>query len=183
VETNPRNPAEAAPFSVSPEAYGEFLKKIFDLWWADFRNGKPTTFVRYFDSVFFNYVGMEPPDCELKRACGVYVVVEHNGDVFSCDFFVEPRWKLGNVMEDQLSALLNSDRQFNFGQVKTVLPKECLTCRWLPFCWGGCPKDRLRDPRDKGSNHFCQSYKMFFEHADQRLRKLAENWLRQYRRL
>ncbi len=180
VETNPHNPAEAAPFSVSPEAYGEFLKKIFDLWWADFKDGKPTTSVRYFDSVFFNYVGMEPPDCELKKACGVYVVVEHNGDVFSCDFFVEPKWKLGNVRENRIIDLLNSPRQFNFGQIKTVLPSECLNCPWLPYCWGGCPKDRLRDPRDKGSNHFCKSYKMFFEYADQRLTQLANQWRRQF---
>ncbi len=176
VETHPRIPTEAAPFSVLPQAYGEFLKKIFDLWWQDFRHGMPTTFVRYFDSVFFNYVGLEPPDCELKRACGVYVVVEHNGDVYACDFFVEPRWKLGNVLHDRLTDLLNSSRQFHFGQFKAILPSECLSCPWRPYCWGGCPKDRIRDPRDNGSNHFCQSYKMFFEHAHARLQVLARKW-------
>ena len=178
VETDPNNPAQAAPFSVSPEQYGKFLQRIFDLWWNDFRNGQPTTSVRYFDSVFYTYVGLTPPDCTLQKECGIYVVVEHNGDVYSCDFFVEPQWRLGNVMNDRLIDLLNSRKQDEFGKIKVHLPKECLNCPWLKYCWGGCPKDRIRDPRDRGSNHFCQSYKMFFQHADSRLKKLANEWKR-----
>jgi len=178
VETDPKNPEQAAPFSVSPEQYGKFLRKLFDLWWNDFKDGKPTTSIRYFDSVFYTYVGFVPPDCILLKECGVYVVIEHNGDVYSCDFFVEPTWKLGNIMKDRLVELLNSERQFEFGQVKSHLPTECETCPWLHHCWGGCPKDRIRDPRDKGSNHFCQSYKMFFEHTDERLKELADDWKR-----
>ena len=179
VETDPKNPEQAAPFSVSPEQYGKFLKKLFDLWWNDFKDGRPTTFIRYFDSVFYTYVGFVAPQCTLLKKCGIYVVVEHNGDVYSCDFFVEPRWKLGNVMKDRLVDLLNSERQYEFGQMKAHLPNECKTCPWLYHCWGGCPKDRVRDPQDNGSNHFCQSYKMFFEYADERLKKLAENWKRE----
>ncbi|NOY77425.1 MAG: anaerobic sulfatase maturase [Calditrichaeota bacterium] len=178
VETDPRDPTRAAPFSVSPEQYGRFLQKVFDLWWSDFKNGQPTTSVRFFESVFYTYVGLTPPDCTLHKECGIYVVVEHNGDVYACDFFVEPRWRLGNVMEDQLIDLLNSPKQDAFGKVKVHLPKECLNCPWLQHCWGGCPKDRLRDPRDQGSNHFCRSYKMFFEHADARLQELARVWKR-----
>jgi len=181
VETDSRNPTQAAPFSVSPEQYGHFLKKIFDLWWNDFRNGRPTTSVRFFDSVFYTYVGITPPDCTFYKECGIYVVVEHNGDVYACDFFVEPRWRLGNVMNNRLIDLLNSKKQDAFGKVKVQLPQECLTCPWLKHCWGGCPKDRLRDPRDRGSNHFCRSYQMFFEHADARLRELARVWKRSNR--
>lgn len=176
VETDPSDPSRAAPFSVSPEAYGRFLCELFDLWWADFRNGKPTTFIRWFDSLFYTYVGLPAPECTLLEECGVYVVVEHNGDVFSCDFFVEPRWHLGNVLEHSLADLLNSERQRQFGEIKRQLPRECAACRWLNHCWGGCPKDRQRDPRDRGSNHFCLSYKMFFEHADKRFRDLARRW-------
>ncbi len=179
VEPDPRDPTRAASFSVSAEAYGRFLIELFDLWTADFRYGKPTTFIRWFDSLFFTYVGLPPPECTLLRECGVYVVVEHNGDVYSCDFFVEPRWRLGNVLEDRLIDLLNSKRQREFGRVKLDLPEECRTCPWLEHCWGGCPKDRQRDPRDRGLNHFCKSYKMFFEHADARFRELAEAWKRE----
>src|SRR5690606_31071147 len=91
-------------------------------------------------------------------------------------FYVEPRWRLGNVLEGDLLEMLNSERQREFGVVKTHLPAECAGCEWLPHCWGGCPKDRQRNPASQGANHFCRSYRMFFEHADARLRRLAEVW-------
>ncbi|MDZ7374599.1 MAG: SPASM domain-containing protein, partial [candidate division KSB1 bacterium] len=177
VETDPRDPTRAAPYSVEAEAYGRFLCEIFDLWISDFRHGKPTTFVRWFDSLFYTYVGLGAPECTLLEECGSYLVIEHNGDVFSCDFFVEPRWRLGNVLEGKLVDLLNSPRQQEFGLRKRHLPSECTSCRWLPHCQGGCPKDRTRDPRDGGLDHFCRSYRMFFEHAHPRLRALAKQWL------
>ncbi len=177
VETDPANPAQAASFSVSAEKYGGFLAKMFDLWHADITDGVAATSVRYFDSVFHKYVGMNAPDCTLMRACGDYVVVEHNGDVFSCDFFVENNWRLGNIMTHRLDDMLNAPRQFEFGAMKAALPDECVSCEWLQKCQGGCTKDRIRDPHDKGSNHFCESYKIFFAHADIRLRTLADQWM------
>ena len=177
VEPDPLDPTRAAPYSVSAEDYGKFLVELFDLWIADFRYGQPTTSIRWFDSVFYTYVGFEAPECTLLKECGVYVVVEHNGDVYSCDFYVEPRWRLGNVMEGNLVDMLNSELQHEFGAVKKAMPKECYSCEWLRHCYGGCPKDRQNDPRDRGSNHFCQSYKMFFSHADGRLRREADRWL------
>lgn len=177
VEPDPIDMTRAAPFTVSAEAYGDFLCELFDLWSSDFRYGQPTTFVRWFDSVFFTYVGLDAPECTLLPECGVYVVIEHNGDVFSCDFFVDPEWRLGNVMIDRLDHMLNSPRQHEFGAMKKTTPPECPQCPWLRHCWGGCPKDRRSDPRDGGSNHFCLSYKRFFEHADGRLQKLADQWL------
>lgn len=183
VETDPMDASKAAPFSVSPDHYGEFLCSLFDLWMADFKDKKPTTSIRYFDSLFFNYVGLPAPECTLLPSCGIYTVVEHNGDVFSCDFFVEPNWKLGNVMNDALIDMLNSDKQHEFGTMKAELPVDCKTCQWLKYCWGGCTKDRMRDPRDKGISHFCQSYKMFFTHAHSRMEKLASEWKREQDKL
>ena len=117
------------------------------------------------------------PECTLEEECGVYVVVEHNGDVFACDFFVEPDWKLGNLTEnDQLIAMLNSERQTAFGQQKACLPEACLACEWREHCRGGCTKDRIKDPRDHKVSHFCAAYRMFFDHADERLNQLAEKW-------
>lgn len=177
VEPDPDHPDRSAPFSVSGEAYGEFLCEVFDLWRETLRSDVPEISVRWFDSVFATYVGVEPPECTLLPECGNYVVVEHNGDVFSCDFFVEPEWKLGNVLEDSLSDCLNSSRQASFGRIKSNRPVECNRCRWLPHCQGGCTKDRLNDPSDKGSNHFCKGYQIFFEHTDAEFRRLARAWL------
>jgi uncharacterized protein len=182
VETDPLDPTCAAPYSVSAEQYGKFLVRLFDLWQADFDGPHATTSIRFFDSVFHSYVGLTVPECALMQTCGVYVVVEHNGDVFACDFYVEPEWKLGNVMTDSLSAMLNAPLQQKFGQEKAALPEQCLQCRWLRSCQGGCTKDRMRDPRDKGISHFCASYKMFFEHADRRLGELALDWTSRMRR-
>jgi uncharacterized protein len=95
VEPDPKDHKKAAPFSVPPEAYGAFLCALFDQWMADFANGVPATSIRYFESLLYGYVGMPAPQCTLLPTCGVYTVVEHNGDVYSCDFFVEPEWRLG----------------------------------------------------------------------------------------
>ena len=176
VESDPQNPVKAASFSVSAEAYGNFLCKIFGLWQADFANGTHRTSIRHFESLFYTYIGVDVPECTLQKECGTYIVVEHNGDVFSCDFFVEPQWKLGNLLKTQLIELLNSDKQHKFGRLKTDLPNKCIQCPWLNHCWGGCIKDRIRDSRDQKLNHFCRSYQMLFEHADYRFRKMANEW-------
>ena len=176
VETDPAEPGRAAPFSVSAEAYGAFLCRVFDRWRADFRDGAPAASVRFFESLLFGYAGFEPPDCTLCETCGSYLVVEHNGDVYACDFFVEEGWKLGNVMGDGLAELYASGRQREFGARKAALPVPCASCPWLGRCRGGCPKDRERDPRDNGVSHFCAAYRMFFEHADAELKKLADEW-------
>jgi len=167
-----------APYSVAPRDYGEFLIRLFDRWLADFEYGEPTTSIRYFESLFYRYVNMQPPDCTLMERCGPYVVVEYNGDVYACDFFVEPAWRLGNIMKNRLIDLLNSPRQQEFGNQKAELPKKCRNCPWFSFCFGGCPKDRIRDKRTKGLNYFCESVTIFLEYADLRFRCLADEWRR-----
>ena len=107
------------------------------------------------------------------------LVVEHDGSIYACDFFVEPAWKLGDLRNDRLIDMLNSAKQREFGLMKSHLSDCCAQCDWLKYCFGGCIKDRLRDPRDKNMNHFCRSLKMFFEHADTHLQRLAEEWKRQ----
>ncbi len=175
VETNPANPGKAAGFSVSSKRYGDFLCRLFDCWVSDFKNGVPTCSIRNFDSVLHAYLGLEPPDCSLMESCGVYLTVESNGDVYSCDFFVEDQWRLGNLLKDDLIDLLNSKRQSRFANLKSNLPDPCKACSWLPICRGGCIKDRIRDPRDEGVNHFCDAYKRFFKHAHLSFIKLSEH--------
>jgi len=179
VETDKNDPTKAAPFSVSAVDYGNFLIRMFDLWLADFVDGVPTTSVRYFESVFHSYVGMEAPECTSMKECGPYVVVEHNGNVYSCDFFVEPKWKLGNIMHDRIINMLNSKTQQTFGAAKAVLPRECRQCSWLRYCYGGCTKDRIKDPEDHRKPRFCATTKMFLKHADPTLKVMAEQWKEQ----
>ena len=183
VETDKENPRKAADFSLTAEQYGSFMIEIFDLWLKDFKDGKPTTNVRFIDTIFHSYVRVPAPECTLNRECGVYLTIEHNGDVFSCDFFVEPKWKLGNVRRDRLIDLLNSKKQNQFGALKTQLPRKCRTCSWYKHCFGGCTKDRIKDPRDSGMPRFCQSQIMFLEHADPVFRQLAKEWVEQQKDL
>jgi uncharacterized protein len=149
---------------------------LFDLWLADFKDGAPTTSVRQFEALFFTYVGLEPPDCSLMKECGPYVVIEHNGNVYSCDFFVEPKWRLGNIMHECIINMLNSKAQQTFGAAKALLPRECRQCTWLRNCFGGCTKDRIKDPADHRNPRYRISTKMFLKHADPVFKKLAADW-------
>jgi len=163
----------AAPFTVAPEEYGSFLCRIFDLWRDDFAGDRPTTSIRFFEALLYNYIGMTPPECSLMEECGSYVVVEHSGDCYACDFFVTPEWRLGHILQDDLAEMFHSRRQQEFRRRKTLLPAECRLCRWYRLCHGGCPKDRLRIADDKGKNHLCLALQRFFAHADPTLRQLA----------
>lgn len=174
IEPDHTNPNHPASFNLTPEKYTRFLCTLFNLWHADFKNGQPTTSIRHFDSLLHSYLGRDASECTHRENCGDYLVVEHNGDVYSCDFFVEPAWHLGNVTKQRLIDMLNSSNQQNFGSQKSVLGEVCRSCRWLKFCYGGCPKDRFNNPNDHTTNAFCQSYKLFFEHADKTLHCLAQ---------
>lgn len=170
--------ARVESFSVDSASYGPFLCRLFDLWLADFYDGVPSTSIRFFEALLFQYAGFSPTECTLLEECGNYMLVEHNGDVYTCDFFVEPEWKLGNLLEVPLETMLNSHRQHEFGQQKAHLPQDCINCQWKLHCRGGCTKDRLRNPLGDGRNHFCEAYKLFFTYADSRLRDLVEAWKR-----
>ena len=174
VETDPADPSRILPFSVPPDEFGRALTALFDLWLDDFHNGRPTTSIRFFDSLFYRYAGMEAPECTLLEECGNYVVVEHNGDIYSCDFFVDQKWKLGNVTRHRIRNALNSSRQREFGKIKSHLPRACRKCRWLFLCRGGCPKDRISGRENV--NYLCPGFKMFFEHAHDRFQELAQRF-------
>jgi len=176
IENDPTTPTGSASFSLSAEKYGRFLCTVFDLWREDFKGGRPTTSIRYFDSLLYKYMRLGESECTLQHQCGDYLVIEHNGEVYSCDFFVEPAWGLGNVSSDRLIDMLNSSRQQQFGMQKTVLSEKCVACQWLAACNGGCPKDRLNNVQNHELSAFCESYQTFFEYADGELRALAHQW-------
>ena len=174
LEPDPNRSGQPADFSVTAEQYSNFLFKLFAIWKADFKNGQPLTYIRNFESLAFAYAGLTPPDCTLHKECGDYVVVEHNGDVYSCDFFVQPEWKLGNVLEKRIVDMLNSALQKKFGQRKSLLPEECKKCAWLLYCRGGCPKERGYQPHPEKS-FFCESYKQFLEQTGTFFTEITRN--------
>lgn len=181
VEPDKENPSQAAAFSLSPSKYAKFLKQIFDLWVNDFSEGEPTTHIRNFESLFYTYVDLPSPECTLLSECGAYPVVEHNGNVYSCDFFVENKWKLGNIHSNNLIEMLNSPKQDVFGKMKKVLPTKCNNCKWHKHCFGGCTKDRIKVPEDEGMPRFCTTTIQFLEYADSFFRNLASKWKQQQR--
>ncbi|MDM7920529.1 MAG: anaerobic sulfatase maturase [Methanosarcina sp.] len=174
IEPDPERPGHPANFSVPAERYGDFLIKLFELWKADFHDGQPSTYVRNFESLVFAYAGLTPPECTWHKECGDYLVVEHNGDVYSCDFFVLDEWKLGNIKEKRLIDMLNSALQKKFGQRKTLLPDECKRCLWLAYCHGGCPRERGYQPEPERS-YFCKSYQRFFSQANAFFIEITKN--------
>jgi len=165
------NKGEIADFSVSASAYGDFLCRLFDLW---YNNGHPNTSVRDFDSLLHKEVRGRSTICIYDNRCGQHVVVEHNGDVYACDFFVEPEWKYGNLMETPIPELVLSEKCKEFTNLKMDLQQQCRNCKWLSYCYGGCRKFRgIKDDPEK-KYYFCESYKTFFEYSIPKVKKLAK---------
>lgn len=157
--------APLADFSVTPEQWGSFLCTIFDEW---VRHDVGQTYVELFDCILANWVGETPGICVYAKECGHAGVMEFNGDVYSCDHFVFPAYRLGNIREKSITEMLYGDQQKQFSKLKSqLLPKECRECKWLFACNGECPKNRfIKDCYgNPGKNYLCQGYRMFFEHV------------------
>lgn len=157
--------AELADFSVTPEQWGHFLCTVFDQW---VRNDVGSTFVQLFDTTLANWMGMDGSLCTMARECGHAGVMEYNGDVYSCDHFVFPEYKLGNIRDNTLTEMMYSERQQAFGQNKyRSLPQQCKSCQYLFACHGECPKNRFSETAqgEPGLNYLCQGYYRFFEHV------------------
>jgi serine-type anaerobic sulfatase-maturating enzyme len=159
--------------SVPGLAYGEFLSAIFDEW---VRNDVGEMFVQFFDGVLAAYLRGYSSLCVLRPTCGDGVALEHNGDVYSCDHFVDPPYLLGNIMETPIGELARSEKQRAFGEAKRDnLPRCCLECEFLFACNGECPKNRILPTPDgePGLNWLCEGLKHFFAHTDRRMKMLA----------
>ncbi len=167
-------PGHLAPYSITAEQYGDFLCAVFDRWLV---NGQPTAYVRLFDELLIRYVRGEFPSCTLRDSCDSYVVIEHNGDVYACDFFVEPGWYLGNLTETPLAELAQSEKRKAFAARKARVSASCQQCPWLTYCYGGCPKYRLMGGGSiDAPDMFCQGYRRFFEHSRGTYEKLAARY-------
>jgi uncharacterized protein len=147
------------PFTITAQQYGQFLCDVFEEWWPERRKVR----VRFFDNVAEALAGEKPGSCTMQETCDSYVVVEYNGDIYPCDFFVEGGWKLGNIMIDSWSEIARKTRRYSFAQKKTLAHPECQVCEYQSICHGGCPKFRHGPHgRFEDLDYFCAAYKMIY---------------------
>ena len=154
-----------ADASVTPQQWGNFLCTIFDDW---VRHDVGKTFVEIFDCTLANWMGVLPGICAYSKECGHAGVMEHNGDVYSCDHFVFPEYKLGNIREQSLIDMLYGEKQQAFSRLKhTSLPCQCKECDMEFACHGECPKNRFEKDKygEPGLNYLCQGYYQYYTHV------------------
>jgi len=165
--------SQVTSWSVPSEAYGEFLVRIFEEW---VRRDVGRVFVQTFDVALGNWSGMGGGLCVFSENCGRAVALEHNGDVYSCDHYVYPQYRLGNLLNQSLGEMLDSPEQEKFGRDKSAtLPRYCRECEVRFACHGECPKHRfIRTPDgEAGLNYLCAGYKRFFTHVDPYMRVMT----------
>lgn len=159
--------------SVDPVKWGTFLTTVFDEWVA---RDVGTVFVQMFDAALASWLELPATMCIFARTCGDALALEHNGDLYSCDHFVEPAHLLGNIVQEQMVELVASPKQRAFGRAKADLPRYCRECEVRFACNGECPKNRFATTPDgePGLNYLCAGYRAFFNHVDGPMRTMAE---------
>ena len=168
---------EVTEWTAQPEAYGDFLISVFDSW---VRSDVGNIFVMHFEWAFSTWMGYEAPTCRFAPRCGRSFIMEYNGDVYACDHYVYPEYRLGNIRSDSLAAMAGSGAQLSFGAAKEDrLPGSCRQCQWLIHCRGGCPKHRFMVALngDHDLNYLCPGYTKYFSHINKymnMMKKLIE---------
>ena len=157
--------------SIDSKLLGNFFCRLFDLWFDDIEKGKQIS-IRDFDNYVMRAAGRLTEICTMRGVCGCYFTVEADGNVYPCDFYVSPEWKMGNLADKSLFELQGSETAKRFIEESKLHPDECKNCRWYGFCGSGCR--RLRN--GVGVNNFCEAYKMLFEHAHERIFYLARKF-------
>ena len=158
-------------WSLSPVAYGEFLCKLFDLWFRDWNTGNYHS-IRLFDDYIHILIGSHASTCATCGKCGIYFVVEGDGSVYPCDFYVLDQWKIGTLQDMTLTEIASNTVAQRFLAWGTEKPSECQNCTYQPICNGGCKNDWYSD--DTGShNYFCPAFQALFRHAMPRMKMIA----------
>lgn len=159
--------------TVGPEQFGRFLNAVWDAWIvADVGE----VFVQHFDMMLGIALGYPASSCVHSRTCGKALAIEHTGDIYSCDHFVTPEHKIGNLAQTHLAVLVDGPQQTKFGRDKyDLLPDYCKQCEFLQYCYGGCPAHRVKHTPtgDPHLNHLCEGYKLFYAHTEPALRAMA----------
>lgn len=166
--------ATLAPWSVASRAFGDFMCDIFDVW---VRRDVGKYFVNLFDCTLACWCGEQPGTCVYGETCGGNSIVEHNGDLYCCDHFVYPEYKLGNIFETPMASLMQSAKQVKFGiDKRNGLPRKCLECEWFFACHGECPKHRFNvtEKGERGLCALCEGYTRYFRHVAPYMDKMTE---------
>ena len=176
------DPLEEVPggyeHSLQPERYAQFLKSLFDEWYKDITNGQMIS-IRFFDNLVGMAMGQPPESCGMSGFCTAYYVIEADGGVYPCDFYVTDSWHMGNIREDDFVVLGNSEVSKKFVEVSKHVDPKCKECRWYGLCRGGCRRDR--EPFVDGKpvlNRYCEAYKEFYPYATERISQLARRFSR-----
>ncbi len=157
------NHSSVKPFSTPRGGFGQFMADVFDEW---IKEDVGRVFIQLFDATLISWFGYESSMCLFNKECGQSLIIERNGDVYSCDHFVYPEFRLGNIQQRSLQELISSERQNKFSCAKSVLSQQCQQCQFSIYCYGGCPKHRIDTSVDQlPHNYLCQSYQHYFKHV------------------
>lgn len=165
----------AQDYSLTPEGYGKFLCQVFDCWYRDWKAGKYVS-IRNFDDYLCHLLRLPPSSCAASGSCGHYLVVEGDGSLYPCDYYVLDCWNMGNIHSATIPEVLEGIISQKFLEDGRKRPRSCASCRYAPLCRGGCK----RDWRPDGENRYCRAYQAFFPYAIERLEEMARfyvgNW-------
>lgn len=161
---------QLANFSPKPGEVGRFLDQVFKMWSKEF---PPDYSVRYFESLVNISLGRDPGMCRIDASCGSYLVVEHNGDVYPCDFFVEKDWKLGNLNDNKLDRIQNEEKFKEFATGKAQFSEECVDCKYLPYCYGGCQRYQELPGVPEQRTYLCEDHKYFLFRNLEEIKNIA----------
>lgn len=162
------------PYSLTPEDYGKFLISIFKLWYSDMKKGHIVS-IRMFENILSIILGYDIESCDMRGTCSVHAVVEADGSVFPCDFYVVDDYKLGNINEESLELMLSNPTAQNFTSESTKIPQGCTTCALYKVCRGGCRRHRYSNEENVCENYYCSAYKEFYSYSLPYFKEIAMN--------
>lgn len=165
------------PYSLTPALYERFLKDLFDLWFADVTAGR-FVYIRYFENLVGMLLGQPPEACGMLGTCGMQYVVEADGSVYPCDFYMLDQYKLGNLNTDTLAQIDARRKEIGFIEQSCAVDEKCKICKWYQLCRGGCRRDRDYYQDGIGRNYYCAAYERFFEYAWPKLGEVYEEVIR-----
>ena len=161
------------PYALIPDDYGNFLNRIFDLWYKDFMAGQRIS-IRMFDNILQILLGYPPESCDMNGVCSANLVIEADGSTYPCDFYVLDEWRLGNIQDFSLQALIQSTTAHEFVQMSMDQNPTCASCDYLPVCRSGCRRHKTQDKvGNLQLNYFCPAYKAFYGHTLDRFKEIA----------
>ncbi len=156
------------PYHLSVDDYGDFLINLFDMWYEDLKNGKYIS-IRHLDNMLSMVCGREPEVCSMRGICSVQLVVEGDGSVYPCDFYVFDEWKMGYVGQNTLKEMMENEIAAEFIRRSLHVPEECKSCRYGRICRNGCRRDRITENGVIGKNYYCEAYRRFYSNREKEI--------------